>query len=134
MASMACGVIFFAAMMPGVDRVIGNEEKLDARHWSMHEKIAVSDIMAAKKMTPHAIDAIDGHARAFVQIQNGCDHRCTFCIIPYGRGNSRSLPVDEVVAQVRRLTGNGYCEVVLTGVDITSYGGGLQAHRGSARW
>ncbi|MGB7256886.1 MAG: tRNA (N(6)-L-threonylcarbamoyladenosine(37)-C(2))-methylthiotransferase MtaB [Pseudolabrys sp.] len=113
------------ANMPGVDRVIGNEEKLDARHWSMHEKIAVSDIMAAKKMTPHAIDAIDGHARAFVQIQNGCDHRCTFCIIPYGRGNSRSLPVDEVVAQVRRLTGNGYCEVVLTGVDITSYGGGL---------
>ena len=68
------------------------------------------------------VDGIEGHTRAFVQVQNGCDHRCTFCIIPYGRGNSRSLPMDEVVAQVRRLVGNGYREIVLTGVDITSYG------------
>src|SRR5204862_1457801 len=73
----------------------------------------------------HMIDGLDGHARAFVQIQNGCDHRCTFCIIPYGRGNSRSVPMGEVVAQVRRLVENGYREVVLTGVDITSYGSGL---------
>ncbi|HVV63468.1 MAG TPA: tRNA (N(6)-L-threonylcarbamoyladenosine(37)-C(2))-methylthiotransferase MtaB [Pseudolabrys sp.] len=109
------------ANMPEVDRVIGNEEKLDARHWSANEKIVVSDIMAARTMRPHAIDSIEGRARAFVQVQNGCDHRCTFCIIPYGRGNSRSLPVADVVAQARRLAENGYREVVLTGVDITSY-------------
>ncbi len=113
------------ASMPEVDRVVGNEEKLGARQWTANEKVAVSDIMAVKTMTPHAIDSIEGRARAFVQVQNGCDHRCTFCIIPYGRGNSRSLPADEVVAQVRRLADNGYNEVVLTGVDITSYGGDL---------
>src|SRR6185437_8920158 len=73
---------------------------------------------------PHRIDGIEGRVRAFVQVQNGCDHRCTFCIIPYGRGNSRSLPVADVVAQVRRLVDNGIREVVLTGVDITSYGDG----------
>lgn len=110
----------FAAMAE-VDRVVGNEEKLDARLWQANEKIAVADIMAVKKMRPHAIESIDGRARAFVQVQNGCDHRCTFCIIPYGRGNSRSLPVADVVAQVCRLVENGYREVVLTGVDITSY-------------
>ncbi len=109
------------ASMAEVDRVIGNEEKLDARLWQTNEKLSVGDIMAVKEMRPHAIDSIDGRARAFVQVQNGCDHRCTFCIIPYGRGNSRSLPVAEVVAQVRRLVENGYREVVLTGVDITSY-------------
>jgi threonylcarbamoyladenosine tRNA methylthiotransferase MtaB len=113
----------FAAMAE-VDRVVGNEEKLDARLWRMNEKVAVADIMAVKEMRPHAIDAIDGRARAFVQVQNGCDHRCTFCIIPFGRGNSRSLPVNDVVAQVRRLVDNGYREVVLTGVDITSYRSG----------
>jgi threonylcarbamoyladenosine tRNA methylthiotransferase MtaB len=112
------------ASMAEVDRVIGNEEKLDARAWQTNEKIFVGDIMAAGKMRPHAIDSIDGRARAFVQVQNGCDHRCTFCIIPFGRGNSRSLPVEDVVAQVRRLAENGYREVVLTGVDITSYHGG----------
>ena len=74
---------------------------------------------------PHLIDGFEGRARAFVQVQNGCDHRCTFCIIPYGRGNSRSVPMGEVVAQVRRLVENGYREVVLTGVDLTSYGGNL---------
>jgi threonylcarbamoyladenosine tRNA methylthiotransferase MtaB len=76
-------------------------------------------------MTPHAIDSIEGHTRAFVQVQNGCDHRCTFCIIPYGRGNSRSLAPHDVVAQVRRLVERGYREIVLTGVDITSYGADL---------
>jgi threonylcarbamoyladenosine tRNA methylthiotransferase MtaB len=111
----------FAAMAE-VDRVVGNEEKFDARTWSSTDKIAVSDIMAVKTMRPHTIDSIEGRSRAFVQVQNGCDHRCTFCIIPFGRGNSRSLFVDDVVAQVRRLAGNGYREVVLTGVDITSYG------------
>ena len=110
--------------MPEVERVIGNEEKLDARGWQTNEKIAVADIMAVKEMRLPAIDAIDGRARAFVQVQNGCDHRCTFCIIPFGRGNSRSLAPAEVVAQVRRLVGNGYREVVLTGVDITSYASG----------
>ncbi|MGA8969150.1 MAG: tRNA (N(6)-L-threonylcarbamoyladenosine(37)-C(2))-methylthiotransferase MtaB [Pseudolabrys sp.] len=113
------------AVMPEVDRVIGNEEKFDAQAWAAGNKIAVSDIMAVKTMRSHAIDSIEGRARAFVQVQNGCDHRCTFCIIPYGRGNSRSLPIDDVVAQARRLVGNGYREVVLTGVDITSYGTNL---------
>ena len=111
----------FAAMAE-VDRVVGNEEKFGAQTWSSADKIAVSDIMAVKTMRPHAIDSIEGRSRAFVQVQNGCDHRCTFCIIPYGRGNSRSLPVEDVVDQVRRLVGNGYREIVLTGVDITSYG------------
>lgn len=109
------------ASMAEVDRVVGNEEKLDARLWHTNEKVAVGDIMATREMRPHAIEAIDGRARAFVQVQNGCDHRCTFCIIPFGRGNSRSLSVNDVVTQVRRLVDNGYREVVLTGVDITSY-------------
>jgi threonylcarbamoyladenosine tRNA methylthiotransferase MtaB len=109
------------AAMPEVTRVAGNEEKLGARLWQANERIAVADIMAVKKMRPQAIGAIEGRARAFVQVQNGCDHRCTFCIIPFGRGNSRSLGMDDVVAQVRRLAENGYREVVLTGVDITSY-------------
>ena len=109
------------AAMPEVTRVAGNEEKLDARLWQADGKIAVADIMAVRAMKPHAIDAIEGRARAFVQVQNGCDHRCTFCIIPFGRGNSRSLAADEVVRQVRRLVANGHREVVLTGVDITGY-------------
>jgi len=107
--------------MPEVDRVLGNEEKLDARAWTGNTRVAVGDIMAAKTLAAHKVDAIDGHTRAFVQVQNGCDHRCTFCIIPFGRGNSRSLPMEDVVAQARRLAGNGYREIVLTGVDITSY-------------
>jgi threonylcarbamoyladenosine tRNA methylthiotransferase MtaB len=112
------------AGMTEVERVVGNAEKLDARLWQANGKIAVGDIMTAREMRPHAIDAIDGRARALVQVQNGCDHRCTFCIIPFGRGNARSLPVADVVAQVRRLVDNGYREVVLTGVDITSYESG----------
>jgi len=113
------------ARMAEVERVIGNEEKLDARAWGGNERVAVADIMAVKQMRPHRVDALEGRTRAFVQVQNGCDHRCTFCIIPFGRGNSRSLAVADVVAQVRRLTANGYREVVLTGVDITSYGADL---------
>jgi threonylcarbamoyladenosine tRNA methylthiotransferase MtaB len=109
------------AAMPEVARVLGNDEKLDPRAWHSDKKVAVGDIMAARILKPHPIDGLKGHARAFVQVQNGCDHRCTFCVIPYGRGNSRSLPGADVVAQVRRLVGNGVCEVVLTGVDITSY-------------
>jgi threonylcarbamoyladenosine tRNA methylthiotransferase MtaB len=114
------------AGMAEVERVIGNEEKLDARAWAGHERVAVGDIMAVTRHSMHAVDHIEGHTRAFVQVQNGCDHRCTFCIIPFGRGNSRSLPMDEAVAQARRLSGNGYREIVLTGVDITSYGADLQ--------
>lgn len=127
------------AAMPEVDRVVGNTEKFDVAAWSetsaafargafgldAEEKIVVNDIMAARETALHLIDGIEGRARATVQIQNGCDHRCTFCIIPYGRGNSRSVPMGEIVAQIRRLVENGYREVVLTGVDITSYGGNL---------
>jgi threonylcarbamoyladenosine tRNA methylthiotransferase MtaB len=128
------------AAMEEVDRVLGNAEKLSGETWADtgayfrrspafgldgEEKVVVNDIMAVKETAPHLIDGIEARARAFVQVQNGCDHRCTFCIIPYGRGNSRSVPMGEVVAQVRRLTANGYREVVLTGVDITSYGSNL---------
>jgi threonylcarbamoyladenosine tRNA methylthiotransferase MtaB len=123
------------AAMDEVDRVVGNGDKLDAANWAATRaalageaddgKLAVADIMAVKETAPHLVDGIDGRVRAFVQVQNGCDHRCTFCIIPYGRGPSRSVPMGAVVAQVRRLTENGYREVVLTGVDITSYGGDL---------
>jgi threonylcarbamoyladenosine tRNA methylthiotransferase MtaB len=113
------------ASMPEVDRVVGNEEKFDVESWMRGEKMGVSDIMSVKTMRPHAIDSIEGRARAFVQVQNGCDHRCTFCIIPFGRGNSRSLPMGDVVAQARRLVANGYREIVLTGVDITSYSADL---------
>src|SRR5471032_1070140 len=108
--------------MSEVDRVLGNEEKLDARAWAGDVRIAVGDIMTVTRHSMHAVDHLDGHTRAFVQVQNGCDHRCTFCIIPFGRGNSRSVPPHEVVAQVRHLVENGCREVVLTGVDITSYG------------
>jgi threonylcarbamoyladenosine tRNA methylthiotransferase MtaB len=113
------------AEMPEVDHVLGNEEKLDAAIWrglGTEKKIAVGDIMARKETSMRLIEGLDGHTRAFVQVQNGCDHRCTFCIIPFGRGNSRSVPPHEVVAQVRHLVENGCREVVLTGVDITSYG------------
>ncbi|WP_245434194.1 tRNA (N(6)-L-threonylcarbamoyladenosine(37)-C(2))-methylthiotransferase MtaB [Pseudolabrys taiwanensis] len=115
------------AAMPEVDRVLGNEEKLGTAAWQSGARVAVSDIMATTAARPHPIDHLEGHTRAFVQVQNGCDHRCTFCIIPFGRGNSRSLPIEEVLMQARRLVGNGYREIVLTGVDITSYDdGGLR--------
>jgi threonylcarbamoyladenosine tRNA methylthiotransferase MtaB len=112
------------AAMPEVDRVIGNEEKLQPETW-LQSGNAVGDIMRAQAATMRPIDSIEGHTRVFVQVQNGCDHRCTFCIIPFGRGNSRSVPLDDVVDQVRCLVGRGYREMVLTGVDITSYGSNL---------
>jgi threonylcarbamoyladenosine tRNA methylthiotransferase MtaB len=124
----------FAAMVEA-DRVLGNSEKLSAETWARTRadfgiadapKALVNDIMAVKETAPHLIEAFAGRARAFVQVQNGCDHRCTFCIIPFGRGNSRSLPMDVVIDQVRRLVENGYREVVLTGVDLTSYGADLK--------
>ncbi|MBV8791157.1 MAG: tRNA (N(6)-L-threonylcarbamoyladenosine(37)-C(2))-methylthiotransferase MtaB [Pseudolabrys sp.] len=118
------------AAMPEVDRVLGNVEKLDARAWRGDARVAVSDIMRETKLAAPVIDGLRGKngnlPRAFVQIQNGCDHRCTFCVIPYGRGNSRSLAPTDVVAQVRRIADNGCPEVVLTGVDITSYDGGIR--------
>jgi len=123
------------ARMDEVACVLGNEEKLAAPSWTAlaapdfgvaaEEKIVVNDIMAVRETALHLIDGIDSHTRAFVQVQTGCDHRCTFCVIPYGRGNSRSVPMGEVVAQVRRLAARGCREVVLTGVDITSYGSNL---------
>jgi threonylcarbamoyladenosine tRNA methylthiotransferase MtaB len=122
----------FAGMVE-VDLVLGNEEKLSAHNYRAlpdfgvndSEKARVNDIFSVRETAGHMVDAIEGRARAFVQVQNGCDHRCTFCIIPYGRGNSRSVPMGAVVEQVKRLTGNGHCEVVLTGVDLTSYGADL---------
>jgi threonylcarbamoyladenosine tRNA methylthiotransferase MtaB len=127
--------------MPEVDRVLGNAEKLDPRAWQATRalfagdsgapdgdaKVAVNDIMAVRQTASHLLDGFEGRARAFVQVQNGCDHRCTFCIIPFGRGNSRSVPMGEVVDQIRHLVERGYREVVLTGVDLTSYGVGLPA-------
>jgi threonylcarbamoyladenosine tRNA methylthiotransferase MtaB len=113
--------------MPEVDRVLGNIEKLDAQSWQTgaSERKAVTDIMAVRQTRMTPIEGIEGRARAIVQVQNGCDHRCTFCVIPFGRGNSRSVPMADVVAQARKLVANGYREIVLTGVDITSYGENL---------
>jgi threonylcarbamoyladenosine tRNA methylthiotransferase MtaB len=123
------------AEMAEVDRVVGNDDKMRASAWQetrnafdigASEKVAVSDIMAIREMAPHLIDGFAaGLPRVFVQVQNGCDHRCTFCIIPYGRGNSRSVPMGAVVEQVRTLVERGHAEIVLTGVDLTSYGADL---------
>ena len=110
------------AALPGVTRVLGNTEKLLAESWAPGAGSAVSDIMAARETAAHLVTEFAGRARAFVQVQQGCDHRCTFCIIPFGRGPSRSVPIGVVVEQVRTLVATGYREVVLTGVDITSYG------------
>ena len=112
------------AAMPEVDRVIGNAEKLEAASFLPSEDapIAVNDIMSVRETAPHLIAGFEGRARAFVQVQNGCDHRCTFCIIPYGRGNSRSVPLGEIVNQARILVAAGYHELVLTGVDLSAYG------------
>ncbi len=120
--------------MPEPDRVLGNAEKLSAEGWALARasfalddapKAIVNDIMAVKETAAHLVDCFSGRTRAFVQVQNGCDHRCTFCIIPFGRGNSRSVPMGAVVEDVRHLVANNYCEIVLTGVDITSYGADL---------
>ncbi|MGD0850165.1 tRNA (N(6)-L-threonylcarbamoyladenosine(37)-C(2))-methylthiotransferase MtaB [Bradyrhizobium sp.] len=129
------------ADMAEVDRVIGNDDKMRGEAWrdartaldaapafgiAADEKIAVADIMAVKQMAPHLLEGFQsGLPRVFVQVQNGCDHRCTFCIIPYGRGNSRSVPMGAVVDQVRALVARGHAEIVLTGVDLTSYGADL---------
>jgi threonylcarbamoyladenosine tRNA methylthiotransferase MtaB len=129
------------ADMAEVDRVVGNDDKMRGETWhktraaldtvaklgaAASEKTAVSDIMAVHKMAPHLLEGFrTGLPRVFVQVQNGCDHRCTFCIIPYGRGNSRSVPMEAAVAQVRALVERGHPEIVLTGVDLTSYGADL---------
>ncbi|TLP46990.1 tRNA (N(6)-L-threonylcarbamoyladenosine(37)-C(2))-methylthiotransferase MtaB [Cohaesibacter sp. CAU 1516] len=121
------------ASMEEVDLVLGNDDKLKSESYKsvpdfgvpMAEKIRVNDIMSVRETALHLIDGLEGRARAFVQIQNGCDHRCTFCIIPFGRGNSRSVAMGPVVDQIAKLVDNGYREVVLTGVDITSYGADL---------
>src|SRR5436305_631984 len=125
------------ADMAEVDRVLGNDDKLRGGPWrearaafdggiAGREKIAVTDIMSVKAMAPDLVDGFQrGLPRVFVQVQNGCDHRCTFCIIPYGRGNSRSVPMGAVVEQVRTLVARGHAEIVLTGVDLTSYGADL---------
>jgi threonylcarbamoyladenosine tRNA methylthiotransferase MtaB len=128
----------FAAMTE-VDRVVGNDEKMRGEAWrstraafdsefgiETSEKVAVADIMAVTEMAPHLLEGFkSGLPRVFVQVQNGCDHRCTFCIIPYGRGNSRSVPMGAVVDQVRSAVERGHAEIVLTGVDLTSYGADL---------
>ncbi len=113
------------AKLPGVDRVLGNADKLRPESWVPGAAGVVSDIMAARETAAHLVTEFAGRARAFVQVQQGCDHRCTFCIIPFGRGPNRSVPVGAVVAQVRALVEAGYQEVVLTGVDIASYGSDL---------
>ena len=121
------------AAMPEVTRVIGNHEKMQADVWQglaapdligVTEKVQVNDIMSVRETAGHLIDGFGRH-RAYVQVQNGCDHRCTFCIIPYGRGNSRSVPAGVVVEQIKRLVDKGFLEVVLTGVDLTSWGADL---------
>jgi len=124
------------AEMAEVDRVIGNDDKMRGEAWratteafsaaAPSEKIAVSDIMAVRAMAPHLVDGFArGLPRVFVQVQNGCDHRCTFCTIPFGRGNSRSVPMASVVEQVREIVRRGHAEIVLTGVDLTGYGTNL---------
>src|ERR1017187_7789228 len=129
------------AGMAEVDRVVGNDDKMRGEAWRVartaldalgsfgigqSKKVAVADIMAVKEMAPHLLEGFQrGLPRVFVQVQNGCDHRCTFCIIPYGRGNSRSVPMGAVVSQVRALVEHGHAEIVLTGVDLTSYGADL---------
>jgi threonylcarbamoyladenosine tRNA methylthiotransferase MtaB len=121
------------AAMPEVSRVIGNAEKLEPRTWAAlapdligrTERVQVDDIFSVRETAAHLLDGFGTRARAFVQVQNGCDHRCTFCIIPYARGHARSVPAGVVVEQVKRLVGAGYNEVVLTGVDLTSWGADL---------
>jgi threonylcarbamoyladenosine tRNA methylthiotransferase MtaB len=110
------------AALPGVARVLGNEDKLKPEAWAEGAPSMVSDIMAAKETAPHLVTEFAGRARAFVQVQQGCDHRCTFCIIPFGRGPNRSVPIGAIADQVRALVASGYREIVLTGVDIASYG------------
>jgi threonylcarbamoyladenosine tRNA methylthiotransferase MtaB len=112
--------------MDEVDAVLGNAEKLDPRsYFDLGERVRVNDIMSVRETAPQLVDSFDGHTRAFLQVQNGCDHRCTFCIIPYGRGNSRSVAMGALIEEARRLTDKGFAEIVLTGVDLTAYGADL---------
>jgi len=118
------------AAMPEVDAVFGNQEKLSAGAYAdfgigSAERVRVNDIMSVAETMPQMVDHFDGKTRAFLQVQNGCDHRCTFCVIPFGRGNSRSVPMGAAVAEARRLVEKGFPEIVLTGVDLTSYGSDL---------
>jgi threonylcarbamoyladenosine tRNA methylthiotransferase MtaB len=118
------------AAMPEVDAVLGNREKLETTSYadfgvSSAERVRVNDIMSVKETASQLVDSFDGRARAFLQVQNGCDHRCTFCIIPYGRGNSRSVPLGAVIDEARQLVEKGFPELVLTGVDLTAYGADL---------
>jgi threonylcarbamoyladenosine tRNA methylthiotransferase MtaB len=117
------------AGMSEVDLVLGNAEKLETGSYRFgtdaEERVRVNDIFSVREIAPQFVDSFEGRARAFVQVQNGCDHRCTFCIIPYGRGNSRSVPMGAVVEEARRLVAHGFGEIVLTGVDLTSYGADL---------
>jgi len=113
-----------------VDLVLGNKEKLLSDVWSnlnFSKPIQVDNILSEKKTVPSTIEKFDGKSRAYIEIQQGCDHRCTFCIIPYGRGNNRSVPAGEIVERIKKIVSNGYKEVVLTGVDITDYGKDLPA-------
>ena len=113
------------AAMPEIDRVLGNAEKLKAESWRDDARVAVGDIATVRATASHLVDGFEGRARAFLEVQQGCDHRCTFCVIPLGRGPSRSVAPDAVVEQARALTAAGYRELVLTGVDLTAYGGDL---------
>ena len=114
------------AAMPEIDQVIGNIEKLSAASYgAAPNRVAVADIMAVRETASHLVEGFDGHSRAFLQVQQGCDHRCTFCVIPYGRGNSRSLPLGAIVEQARSIVAAGYREIVLSGVDITAFGSDL---------
>lgn len=110
------------AEMPEVDRVVGNREKLRAGTWCGSERMLVSDVMEPDDAPPPTVDGLEGRVRGYLQVQQGCDHRCTFCTIPFGRGNSRSLPVETIIRQARSLVDSGYRELVLTGVDIASWG------------
>ncbi len=118
------------AAMPEIDQVIGNVEKLRAESYVASDRdsrprVAVADIMSVRETAAHLVEGFDGHSRAFIQVQQGCDHRCTFCVIPFGRGNSRSLPLGAIVEQARQIVAAGYREIVLSGVDITAFGGDL---------
>ena len=116
--------------LPGVSRVLGNQEKLLAEHWRRDAGSAVGDIAGERGHRPAPVVGIEGRARAFLDVQQGCDHTCTFCIIPQGRGRSRSVPLDGVVLHVKQLADAGYAEVVLTGVDVASWGGDLPGRPG----
>ncbi len=115
------------AAMPEVNRVLGNEHKMKAESFrpDMNDTVLVTDIMGVRETAEHLVEGFDGRARAFVQVQQGCDHRCTFCIIPFARGNNRSVPMGRIVQEVRGLVEAGFKEIVITGVDITGYGGDL---------